>query len=363
VVPYGEDAYYRARPLLAVAPPNAGNPAAAVALNSFFGLHPGLAPLVPIYQAGHLAVLPAVHYTNATRSHFDGQAFLESGTTTRQPDGWLNRHLTTRPVSAELRAVSFGNTLAHALRGAEVVSAFQDLEAFSFGLDRAEDEALWQRLDQVYSQSPDLLRAYREDMHDFGQRMLHDLGLVKELNPQQYQPANGAVYPETSFGQQLQQTAQLIKAGVGLEVAALNITGWDTHRNQGGGSVDSTHFQRLRDFASGLAAFYTDLDSLMTKVVVLTMTEFGRTVAENASGGTDHGHASTGFAMGHTVHGGIHGTWPGLLPEQLYLGRYLKHTIDFRNVFGEVIQRHLGNTSLPIILPGHTYQPIGFLQT
>jgi uncharacterized protein (DUF1501 family) len=137
--------------------------------------------------------------------------------------------------------------------------------------------------------------------------------------------------------------------------------GWDTHRSQGGGNVDSFHFQHFQGFASSLAAFYTDLGSRMNDVMVLTMTEFGRTAAENGSGGTDHGNASTWFVMGKSVQGGIYGAWPGLLPEQLYLGRYLKHTIDFRNVFGEILSQHLGSTSLSLILPGHTYQPVGFL--
>jgi uncharacterized protein (DUF1501 family) len=201
VVPYGEDEYYHLRPTLAIDHPNTGNPEAALDLNGFFGLHPGLAALAPIYQAGSLAILPTVHYPSANRSHFDSQAFIESGATTKYPDGWLNRHLAMQPVSATLRAVGFGNTLVHSLQGAEIVSAFNNLESFSFGLTNAEDTALRSRLAQVYNQPIDFSRAYREDTHDFGQAMLHDLDVIKGLNPEQYSPANGAVYPETAFGQ------------------------------------------------------------------------------------------------------------------------------------------------------------------
>lgn len=360
VVPYGDDEYYRLRPTLAIVPPNAGNPASAVPVNGFFGLHPGLTALAPIYQAGNLAILPTVHYPNGSRSHFDGQAFLESGGTTRFPDGWLNRYLTTSPVSATLRAVGFGNTLWHSLRGAEVVSAFMTLDQ-SFGLPAGEEAALSQRLAQMYSQPPDLSRAYREDTQDFGQALLRDISTVRDLQPQQYLPANGAVYPDTLLGLQLRQTAQLIRSGVGLEVAALSMPRWDTHRSQGAGNIDGTHFQLFQEFAGALAAFSTDLGALMNHVIVLTMTEFGRTAAENGSGGTDHGNGCTWLAMGNAVRGGVYGAWPGLSPEQLYMGRYLQHTIDYRNVLGEVLSRHLSASALHVILPGHTYQPVGFL--
>ena len=361
VVPYGDDDYYQLRPTIAIAPPRAGDSEAAINLNGFFGLHPGLAALAPIYQEGAMAILPTVHYPDATRSHFDSQTLIESGALTKYPDGWLNRHLSTQPVDATLRAASFGHTLTHALRGVEVVSSFNSLTTFTFGLAVEEETALVERLTQVYGQIPDLSRVYHQDVYDFGKTAVRDLSVINSIDPSQYSPANGAVYPDSSYGQQLQQTAQLIKAGVGLEVAALNIGGWDTHRNQGSGNVDGRQFQRFQEFAKGIAAFYTDLGGRMNDVVILTMTEFGRTAAENGSKGTDHGNASTWFVIGKSVQGGIYGVWPGLRTEQLYLGRYLKHNIDFRNVFGEVLTQHLGNTSLNLVFPGYAYQPVGFL--
>ncbi len=368
VVPYGEDAYYNLRPTIAIAPPSVGDAEAAIALDDdthpdFFGLHPALAAFDPIYKAGDLAVLPAVHYPEASRSHFDSQAFIESADTEKLLDGWLNRHLSTSSITADLRAVGFGGTLPHALKGPEIVSAFNNLTHFKLGLPEAESNALLQRLTPIYGQTPDLNIPYQEPLHQFGRVLVHDLDVISRVTATPYVPANGAAYPSSSFGTQLQQTAQLIKSGVGLEIAALSMGGWDTHGKQGGGSADGVQARRFADFANSIAAFYHDLGSQMNDVVVLTMTEFGRTAKENASRGTDHGNASTWFVLGHAVSGGIYGAWPGLHEEQLYRGRYLQHTVDYRDVLGEILARHLGNTGLDFLLPAHDYQPVGVLST
>lgn len=366
VVPYGDDAYYNLRPTIAIAPPNPNNPEAAIPLadgthTDFFGLHPALAAFDPIYKAGDLAVMPAVHYPEASRSHFDSQAFIESADTLKSIDGWLNRHLSTLPITADLRAVGFGSTLPHALKGPEVVSAFNNLAHFNLSLPEAESDALLQRLTPIYDQMPNLHVPYQESLYDFGRVLVHDLDVVSQVTATPYEPANGAVYPSSSFGAQLQQTAQLIKSGVGLEIAALSIGGWDTHGNQGGGNANGTQARRFADFANGLAAFYQDLGGQMRDVMVLTMTEFGQTAKENGSKGTDHGNASAWFAMGKSLTGGIYGAWPGLREAQLYRGRYLSHTIDYRDVLGEILTGHLGNGFLDYLLPAHAYQPVGFL--
>lgn len=359
VIPYGDGEYYNLRPTLAIAAPNAGNPASALDLDGFFGLHPSLAGLRQIYSAGQLAVLPAVHYPNGSQSHFDGQQYIESAASRDDIDGWLNRHLVTLPVPAALRAAAFGSSLPQSLRGQVIVSAFDDVAAFTLSLPAAEEQALLADLGQVYSQNPTDARAYRSLVLENGRALVNDLAVVSGVNTSTYQPENGAVYPSSTFGRQLKQIAQLIKEGIGLEVATISIGGWDTHSNQGGSS--GSQASRHADFANGIAAFHTDLATDTSDVVLMTMTEFGRTSAENGSLGTDHGKASAWFVAGKNVQGGIYGTWPGLAPANLVNGRYLAHSIDYRDVMGEVLANHLGNTNLATLLPGYSAQPVGFL--
>jgi uncharacterized protein (DUF1501 family) len=202
-----------------------------------------------------------------------------------------------------------------------------------------------------------------------GRVMVNDVSALAPILSQAYTPANGAVYPNSTFGRQLRQTAQLIKAGLGLEIVALGLGGWDTHSDQGAGTGDMAG--RLTDFAGTLAAFYRDMGTAMGDVVVLTMSEFGRTSVENGSVGTDHAHATTWLAMGGPVLGGqvyphqggnASALYPGALRGLRDVeGRYLNHSVDFRNVMGEILIQHLGATNLSTILPGHTVQPVGFL--
>ena len=368
VIPFGDANYYTLRPRIAVPRPNPNDPTAALPLtgfgapSNFFGLHPGLAALMPIWNAGQLAVLPSTHYPNATQSHFDGQDTIESGADSATLDGWLNRHLITLPRPAALRAVGFGDVLPHALRGAVVVSAFNDIANFTTGLPADQEQALLTDLSRVYSQNPDNAKAYRGLVHAHGRAVVNDLAILSDIDPANYRPANGAVYPSSFFGKQISQVAQLIKGGFGLEVAALSIGGWDTHNNQGGGESTGMQSRRHQDFAAGIAALRTDLGSTaMRDVTVLTMTEFGRTAADNGSGGTDHGNAAAWFVVGGSVRGGIYGTWPGLAAQNLVRGRYLAHSVDFRNVMGDVLVRHLGNPDVADILPGFGYQPVGVI--
>jgi uncharacterized protein (DUF1501 family) len=368
VVPFGDASYYTLRPRIAVRPPNPADPTAALALNgfgapsNFFGLHPGLAPLLPIWNAGQLAIVPATQYPNATQSHFDGQATIESGADSPTLDGWLNRHLITLPRPAALRAAAFDTELPHAMRGAVVVSAFNDLANFSTGLPADQDQALLADLSRIYSQSPDNAKAYRALVNETGRVVVNDLTVLSGIDTISYRPANGALYPTSTYGVQLRQVAQLIKSGVGLEVAALSIGGWDTHNNQGGGESTGQQARRHQDFAAGIAALWTDLGpGAMVDVTVLTMTEFGRTAAENGNGGTDHGHAASWFVAGGSVRGGIYGSWPGLSVPNLVRGRYLDHSIDFRNLMGDVLVRYLGNPDVADVLPGFNYQPVGVI--
>ncbi|MBU2571275.1 MAG: DUF1501 domain-containing protein [Gammaproteobacteria bacterium] len=356
VVPYGEDEYYRLRPDIAIARPGSGV-GGALDLDGFFGLHPAMSAMHEIYQQGHLAVLPTVHYHDGNRSHFTSQDFIESGTPgTKRADGWLNRYLTSRSQEADMRAVSFGS-LVHALKGSTPVAAIDSLDAPVSGLD---NEVLSQ-LSGIYQQPVSSALKERLLLKQHGELALDNLLVLDQYRQQSYIPDNGAVYPETEYGRQLRDIARLVKARAGLEVAAVNIGGWDNHSGQGG--AEGTQANRLSEFSNGIAALYKDLGAAyMNDVVIVTMTEFGRTAKQNASGGTDHGNASSWFVIGHQVNGGIYGEWPGLSSEQLYLGRYLAHSTDFTDIFGEIIVKHFNHaSSLAGVLPGSHYQTVGFM--
>ncbi len=360
VIPYGDPEYPSLRPGIAIAPPNAANPNSAIDLDGFFGLHPALQPLQTPWDDGNLAVLPAVHYPNATRSHFDGQQHIESAADANDLDGWLNRHLVTLPQPASLRAVGFESSLPHSLRGSEIVSSFRDLGNFNLGLSASDEQDLLTELNRVYSQQPDSSKAYRDLTTSFGRVLVNDLAVLSGIDTDSYVVENGANYPNSTFGRQMRQVAQLIKEGVGLEVAALSIGGWDTHSGQGGAT--GRQASRHGDFSAGLAALYTDLGpSRQDDVLTVTMTEFGRTALENASGGTDHGHAGAWFVIGGAVNGGVYGAWPGLDVDSMVRGRYLNHSIDFRDVMAEIVANHLGNADLATVIPGHTPTPLGIV--
>lgn len=357
VVPHGEDEYYRLRPDIAIARPGTGT-GTALDLDGFFGLHPAMSSLHDIYQQGHLAVMPTVHYANGNRSHFSSQDYIESGIGgIKTDDGWLNRYLSlSSQTTIDLRAVSFGG-LAHALKGSTSVTSVESIGAPVTGID---NEVLNQLAD-IYRQPVLSSLKARSLLKQHGELAIENLFLLDQYKDQTYTPENAAVYPDTAYGKQLRDIARLVKARAGLEVATVNITGWDNHANQGG--AQGTQSAQLKEFSDGIGALYRDLGpTYMDDVVILTMTEFGRTAQQNASLGTDHGNASSWFVLGQQVNGGIYGEWPGLSPEQLYLGRYLTHSIDFTNIFGEVLAKHLNNTAgLTTVLPGSQYQPIGFL--
>lgn len=362
VVPYADPYYHTLRPNIAVAPPDSGQERQALDLDGFFGLHPSLAALHDIYhrEERSMAIFPAVHYSDASLSHFDSEMYIESGSPHGTTDGWLNRHLTSLAGDGQLRAVAFRQGLPHSLKGDANVATFTDLG--DLGLEGDEASADFEtKLRRIFSQSIDPEDVNRAALHASGLTILDSIDSLGEIDTENYQPENGAVYPAGSYGRRLRQTAQLIKEGVGLELAAIDHAGWDTHSNQGGADPDGVQSKKHAEFAQGIGALYTDLGQRMENVIILTMTEFGRTAKENANGGTDHGNAGAWFAIGGGINGGIYGDWPGLSPTQLYLGRYVDHTVDFRDVMAEVLTRHLSNSNLEAVLPGHTYTPIGFL--
>src|SRR6267143_1175700 len=288
VVPFGESSYYRMRPTIAIPQPKRGGTDAAIDLDGFFGLHPSLAPLEPLFHKNQLAIVHAAGSPDPTRSHFDAQDFMESGTPGLKSteDGWLNRALETVPEenASPFRAVAMGPNLP------------------------------------------------------------------RKADPAKYQPENGAQYPASRLGQSLQQIGQLLKSNIGVEVLFVDCGGWDNHVNEGG--VQGQLSNLLKDLGSGLAAFHQDMGDRMQDVVVVTMSEFGRTAKENGNRGTDHGHANCMFLMGGDVKGGqVYGKWPGLNDHQLNEGRDVALTTDFRSVVGEVLSKHNGVSDLNAIFP------------
>lgn len=355
VVPHGDPGYYAMRPTIAVPRPRAGTPGSALDLDGFFGLHPALRPLHSLWERGLLAPVHAVGSPSATRSHFDAQDFMESGTPDRKgtPDGWLNRYLAAHGTCAEcaptpFRGVALSQTTPRIMQGPAPTIAMASLDAFTVRATGSDVE----RLEALYrTGSADLV-------HGAGRETFDAVKMLRASNPRRYAPRPGADYPRSPFGQSLRQIAQLIKSDVGLEVAFADVGGWDTHVNQGGATGQLAN--RLGDFASSIAALVTDLGDRMEDVVILTMSEFGRMVRQNGNGGTDHGHAGAMFVIGGGVAGHrVHGRWPGLAREQLHEGRDLALTTDFRSVFSEVLVRHLGAPDAGAVFPGFEGGEIG----
>lgn len=357
VVPFGDKDYYSARQQIAIPAPASRGEETTLDLDGFFGLHPTLAPLKPIYDSGHMAVVHAVGSPDSTRSHFDAQDYMESATPGNKgtTDGWLNRFLAAmhEPKPSPFRAVAFSQNMPRALAGRSPAIAMTSIADFSVREGRESLGKAARGFEALYGQgATDLL-------HGTGKETFEAVKMLRKADPLKYQPENGALYPRSPFGQSLLQIAQMIKADIGLEVAFADSGGWDTHANQG--SARGQLGNLLTDFGGSLAALYRDLGDRMNNVVILTMTEFGRTIRQNGTGGTDHGHASCLFALGGPVQGGkVYGKWPGLAEEQLYEGRDLALTTDFRDVFAEAASRHLGAKDLKPIFPGFDPNPARF---
>jgi uncharacterized protein (DUF1501 family) len=362
VVPYAEQDYYNLRSSIAVPRPGAGgaqpNQAPAIDLDGFFALHPALASFKPIYDSGQLAIIHASGSPDNTRSHFDAQDYMESATpgVKSTADGWLNRYLQSNGAaeSSPFRGVAMGPTLPRVMQGKASAIAMNNINDFTIRAGSGETgQAVQGGFEAMYSQT------VNDALRGAGKETFDAMKLLKRVNPAQYKPSPDAVYPRGAFGDRLRQVAQLIKSDIGLEIAFTDIGGWDTHANQG--SSQGQLATRLTEFAQGLSALHTDLKERADDVVILTMTEFGRTARENGNRGTDHGHASVMFALGGSVKGGkVYGKWPGLKSHQLYEGRDLAITTDFRDVFAELAKKHLGATDLNAIFPGYQINASNF---
>lgn len=370
VVPHREAELYRSRPNIAVPKDN------VIDLDGFFGLHPSLEPLAKLYKDGHLAAVHACGSPSSTRSHFDAMDYMESGSPGNKSvrDGWLARAAILCPqdrarAKSPFKAVALGGGLPRILQGDAGALAIPDLRTFGINDGSGQDRGGRRGSDAMMAGAVvagsktttaggfEALydQAVGDVLHGPGKESFEAIKMLRAINPGNYRPNSNAAYPNGRLGESLKQIAQLIKADVGVEVAFADVGGWDTHANQvqPNNPVAGNLPNRLRELGQALSALFNDLGDRMNDVVILTMSEFGRTVKQNGTGGTDHGHATCFFAMGGPVQGGkVYGDWPGLAPEQLYEGRDLALTTDFRAVFGEAACRHLGVPSLEKLFPG-----------
>lgn len=348
VVPHGEEQYYSLRPTIAI--PSPGKTDGAIDLDGHFGLHPGLQPFEQLWKDKRLAIVTAAGSPDVTRSHFDAQDYMESGTPGNKgtKDGWLNRVMQFNPEkdASPFRAVSMTQQMPRSLYGRAPSVAMTNLADFSIkaGIYSTNMKG---GFEGIYEQNA------KDTLGETGKETFEAVNYLKEANPSQFKPENGAIYPASALGRSLMQIAQLIKAGVGLEVAFAEMGGWDTHVNEGSSRGQLANL--LRDFALCIAAFNTDLGKRMDDVVLITMSEFGRTARENGNRGTDHGHANSMFILGNTVKGGrVYGDFKGLKTDQLNDGRDLAVTTDFRDVFAEAAYKHMGSTNLAKIFPNYS---------
>ena len=358
VVPHAEKAYYTLRPTIAIPRPSAAGDrrgASAIDLDGFFGLHPALGPLKPLFDQRHLAIVDAVGSPDPTRSHFDAQDYMESGTPGLKStdSGWMNRAL-TKPAGkpSPVRAVALGPVLPRTLRGNQTAVSMQSIGAF-----QVKDPQAAMEFQQMFEASKDpVLQATARETFEA-------MAMLQSIQKQAYTPAAGADYPRAGLGESLKQIAQLIKSDVGMEMAFADITNWDHHVQEVGQTPsDGKLADLLHTFGQALSAFWTDMGDRMQDIAVVTMSEFGRTARENGNRGTDHGHANCMFVMGGDVKGGkVYGRWPGMEREQLYEGRDLALTTDFRDVLGELVSRHAGNPSLQGVFPGYSPKFLGLV--
>ncbi len=359
VVPYREKNYYAMRPSIAI-PENQ-----VLDLDGFFGLHPSLAAFKPLYDRGHLAIVHACGSPDMSRSHFDAQDYMESGTpgVKGAEDGWLNRALQAedacncarhRQEHTAFRALALGAEVPRTLAGKIPAIAIDNVNNFNVAGRGPAPSPAASAFEAMYADTGDRI------LHTAGDETFEAVKMLKAANPAQYTPAPGANYPNSEFGNNMRQIAQLLKANLGVEAAFTDLSGWDTHQNQGG--VNGQLANRLSDFSASIAAFWRDMGDAADNVTLVTMSEFGRTARENGTGGTDHGHANAMFVLGGQVKGGkVYGRWPGLDNDQLNQGRDLALTTDYRQVLGEVVTHSLGAENLEPVFPGAKLSRAGFL--
>ncbi len=359
VVPFGDKRYRELRPTLAIAPPSGRNNGngpqnQAIDLDGNFALHGALQPLKTLWDQRQLAIVEATGSPDPSRSHFDAQDYMESGTPGKTVgNGWLNRALPAESGASPLRAVALGNQVPRTLRGEHEAIAIGNAQQFNLGNEDAASI-----LQSMYSTTPDA------PLGRTGKDAFEAMKMIRSISQAPIDPPGPAGAPQYGqggeLGRGLQQLARLIKADAGVEGAFAEIGGWDHHGNE-----NPQLFNLLRQFSVSIAAFCQDMGDRMEDIVLVTMSEFGRTVEENGNAGTDHGHGSLMMVLGGAVQGGkVYGKWPGLEKEQLYEGRDLAVTTDFRAVLSELVRGHLGQTDLSAVFPGfQPAAPLGLLRS
>jgi uncharacterized protein (DUF1501 family) len=355
VVPWREPNYYAMRPTIAIPQQK------VLDLDGFFGLHPAMTSLEPLYKQGHLAIVHAAGSPDGTRSHFDAQDYMESGTpgvkATR--DGWLNRalqaeNLRHKEQHTAFRAVALGTDVPRTLSGKIPALAISNVQDFAVGGHGPKPAPVSTAFESMYDQSTDSI------LHSAGDSTFEAIRMLRATDPGHYTPSPNANYPDSVFAKNMKQLAQLLKANLGVEAAFTDLTGWDTHENQGG--AEGQLANRLCDFSDSIAAFWRDMGDGAENVTLVTMSEFGRTAHQNGTGGTDHGHANAIFVLGGGVKGGkVYGKWPGLANEQLNEGRDLAITTDYRQVLGELVTKTMAAPNLEVTFPGARLSRSSFL--
>jgi uncharacterized protein (DUF1501 family) len=342
VVPAGESAYYDRRRTVAVP----GN--RTLALDGRFGLHPALAPLHPLWQDGMLAIVPAVGSLGGSRSHFAEQALLSRGVGPgdAEPSGWITRHLRSRPGSrpVSLRGVGISNHPSLMLAADEHALTIADLAAAEPRLAEGDD------LQRVASALTSAYGSSTPAMTWAAAAGAEALRRLREADASAIPPHGGAVYPDDPWAQSLRQVAQLLHAGLGVEAGVVTFTGWDTHQAMGGWATGQLS-QLLTRLGAALGAFAADVSDMLDRLTIVVVSEFGRRLVENSSGGTDHGHGGVALVVGRGVQGGVHGAWPGLEEGALDRGDVAAAT-DIRSVLGGVVARRLGNPNVGAVFPG-----------
>lgn len=362
VTPFTDEALKAARPTLFMSAAQGGRTKSLIDLDGRFGLHPAMAAFEPLFKEKRMGIVHGIGSPNNTRSHFDAQDYMESGTPFNKgtSSGWLNRAvgMLGHDAATPFQAVSLTSSLPRSFYGDNPSVAISNLQDFAIQMRGNPGGANMaaKSFEDLYDQTSSSL------LKSTGKESFDAVKMLQKTDVRNYRPANGVVYPNSALGNALKQIAQLIKIDVGLEIAFTESNGWDTHFNQG---TDTGIFARnVTDLSNSITAFWNDIDAYQDDVTVMTMTEFGRTVHQNGTGGTDHGRASCNFILGNDVAGGlVHGNMKPLTPGNLEDGRDLAVTTDFRAVFSEVADRHLKLTDDKLLFPDWKGEKIGVMKS
>lgn len=357
VVPCGDDRYYAVRPTIAVPPPRDAAPSSsAIRLDDFYGLHPRMEPLIPAYREGRLAFIQGVGSDNPSGSHFEAQDQMEHGEAYDRVigGGWIGRMLRARGPheSGPLSAVAIGTAIPESLRGARATCAMTTVDEIRLNVQPQRASGFSKALSSLYGSDAGLLGQP-------GRNTIELLEKVETLRAGTLASVSDTAYADDAFSTGLREIARLIKVGVGLEVACVDLGGWDTHFVQGAAS--GFQADKIGQLAAGLAAFDADLADHREHVTTVVMTEFGRRIEENSSGGTDHGRGFAAFALGGRVLGGrVHGEWPGLEESDSMIGPGgVKVLIDYRSVLAEVLTGPMGLPDARPVFPDFEPRKIG----